>query len=301
MKKELVLIFVVLLVSLAVISFVYAYHNGDSNGDSTKNTTEENKTENKTQEKTEVKVIKNKTREVKNITFVPWQKRNESECPDDCSCHGAVVSCETETGKIMTIEAGRSGNIITITIERDEVEAEKCEVECEEECEEKEEEIEECKLKCEEKDDEEIDECKLECEEEAEECELECEEECEEIEVDTELELETENETEGNRTQNKTKLKAKLSNGRKAEIKIMPDTASEKAIERLGQLNFTIQLKEVGKGNNTQLAYELQAERHFRILALFKAKALVKAEINAENGEIIIIKKPWWAFLAKED
>ena len=37
-----------------------------------------------------------------------------------------------------------------------------------------------------------------------------------------------------------------LSNGRKAEIKIMPETASENAIERLGELNFTIELKEVG-------------------------------------------------------
>ena len=255
MKKELVLIFVVLLVSLAVISFVYAYHNDDSNGDSTKNTTEENKTENKTQEKNEVKVIKNKTREVKNITFVPWQKRNESECQEGCKCRGAVMSCETEDGKAITIQAGRSGKIIIITIVKGE-------------------------------DDNELNE-------------TDDKEDEDDIEVNTTLEIETENE--GNKTKDETRIKAKLSNGRKAEIKIMPDTASEKAIERLGQLNFTIQLKEVGKGDNTQLAYELQAERHFRILALFKAKALVKAEINAENGEIIIIKKPWWAFLAKED
>lgn len=100
--------------------------------------------------------------------------------------------------------------------------------------------------------------------------------------------------------QNKTRLKVKLSNGRNAEIKIMPDTASERAIERLGQLNFTIQLKEVGKGNETRLAYELQAERHAKLLWLFRSKMQVKAEVDAENGEILQVKKPWWAFLASE-
>ena len=220
MKKFVFLIFVVLLVSS--IAFVYAIQgNGQGQG-------------NQNQSQNQNKIGK------QNITFVPWQKRNESECLQGCKCVGAVVSCPTEDGKIMTIEAGRSGNIITITVNR--------------------------------------------------------------TEVNTTLEVETENETEAlqNRTQNRTKLKAKLSNGRKAEIKIMPDTASEKAIERLGELNFTIELKEVGKGNETQLAYELQAERHMRILGLFRAKAKVKAQISAETGEIIIVKKPWWAFLASE-
>lgn len=235
----------------------------------------ETEDENETEEDEGTTVTKNKTRGEKRESFLPWQKRNESECPEDCKCRGAVVSCETEEGKTITIESGRSGNVITITIERTEEKAEVCEMKCEEECEEEDGEIE---------------------------CETECEEECEEVEVDTELELETETEN------NKTKLKAKLSNGRKAEVKIMPDTASERAIERLRlkvcsiENNCTIILKEVpvGKENETQLAYELQAERHYRILALFKTKAKVKAQINAETGEIIIVKKPWWAFLARE-
>src|SRR3989344_5392500 len=45
------------------------------------------------------------------------------------------------------------------------------------------------------------------------------------IEAETELEIEEETE-EDEKMKNKTKLKVKLSNGRKAEIKIMPDTAS---------------------------------------------------------------------------
>ena len=106
--------------------------------------------------------------------------------------------------------------------------------------------------------------------------------------------------------QNKTKLKMTLSNGRKAEIKIMPDVASERALERLrlkacsADNNCSIKLKEVGSGNKTQLVYELQAERHSKLLWIFRKKMQVKAQIDAETGELIRVKKPWWAFLASE-
>jgi len=176
-----------------------------------------------------------------NITFLPYQKRNESECLTGCKCVGAVMSCPTADGKIMTIEAGRSGNIITISVSNNKS-------------------------------------------------------------ADTELEVETENDT-----NNKTKLNAKLSNGRKAEVKIMPDTASEKAIERLGlnvcsqENNCVIQLKEVPVGNNKTAAYEVQVDRHVRILALFSAKAREKVQVDASTGEVIVVKKPWWALLAKEE
>jgi hypothetical protein len=87
-----------------------------------------------------------------------------------------------------------------------------------------------------------------------------------------------------------------LSNGRKVEIKIMPETLSEIASERLG-LNFTIVLKEVGKGNETKVVYEATYEEEGRILGLFKVRANVSAQIDAENGEIVKTHKPWWAFL----
>ena len=102
------------------------------------------------------------------------------------------------------------------------------------------------------------------------------------------------------------KLKAKLSNGRNAEIKIMPDTASERALQRLRlkvcneTRNCTLELKQVGEGDQSRLAYEVQAERHARILGLFQAKMQVRAQVDAENGEIIRVGKPWWAFLATE-
>ncbi len=102
------------------------------------------------------------------------------------------------------------------------------------------------------------------------------------------------------------KLRATLSNGRKAEIKIMPDTASERALARLRlkvcneTRNCTLELKQVGEGNQSRLAYEVQAERHSRILGLFQAKMEVRAQVDAETGEVISVGKPWWAFLATE-
>ncbi|MBW6442604.1 hypothetical protein K0A97_02370 [Patescibacteria group bacterium] len=106
--------------------------------------------------------------------------------------------------------------------------------------------------------------------------------------------------------QNRTKLKTQLSNGRNAEIKVMPNTASERAIERL-QLNFcnsenncSIELKEVGNGEQAKLAYEVKAQKEARVLAMFKTKMQVRAQIDAETEEVIQAKKPWWAFLATE-
>ncbi len=109
------------------------------------------------------------------------------------------------------------------------------------------------------------------------------------------------------RTKNKTKLKTKLSNGKNAEIKIMPNTASETALKRLRLKvcseanNCSIVLKEVGKNNEIKLAYEVKAQKQSRVLWLFKKRMQVQSQINAETGKIIRVKKPWWAFLAKED
>jgi len=106
--------------------------------------------------------------------------------------------------------------------------------------------------------------------------------------------------------QNKTKLYAGLSNGKNAEIKVMPNTASERALERLRlkvcseEQGCNIELKEVGSGEQTKLAYELKTQRQSKVFGLFKAKMQVQAQVDAENGEVIKVKKPWWAFLASE-
>jgi hypothetical protein len=100
---------------------------------------------------------------------------------------------------------------------------------------------------------------------------------------------------------NKTKLR--LKDGRDFEIKIMPETASLKAIAALRvhncneSNNCTIELKETGTGNNTRLNYEAQIERHYKLLGLFQVKANESARIDAESGNTTS-SKPWWSFLA---
>lgn len=104
--------------------------------------------------------------------------------------------------------------------------------------------------------------------------------------------------------ENDSKKYFNLSNGRKAEIKIMPSTASEKAIERLGELNFTIELKEVGNAESMlenkqpKPVYELTGEKQGRFLGIFKIMASEKVQVDAETGEVIKVIKPWWTFLA---
>lgn len=107
-----------------------------------------------------------------------------------------------------------------------------------------------------------------------------------------------------NRTQNKTRLMVHMSNGMNSEIKIMPDVASAKALEVLGakcdERNCTIELKEVGTGNQTRAAYEIRTQKESRVLGLFRARMNVQMHVDAETGAIIMSKKPWWAFVATE-
>ncbi|MDO8517352.1 MAG: hypothetical protein Q7S33_04480 [Nanoarchaeota archaeon] len=105
---------------------------------------------------------------------------------------------------------------------------------------------------------------------------------------------------------NKTILRALLSNGRNAEVKIMPNTASETAIKRLNtqceERNCTVELKEVGTGTEKKLAYEVRTENNAKVLFLFKNKKVLTAQVDAETGEIIpgSVKKPWWSFMARD-
>lgn len=104
----------------------------------------------------------------------------------------------------------------------------------------------------------------------------------------------------------KTVLRTQLSNGMNAEIKVMPDSASETALERLRlktcseEAGCSIELKEVGEGENAKLAYEVKTQRTSRIFGMFEKTMNVEAQVDAENGEVIQSKKPWWAILASE-
>jgi len=106
--------------------------------------------------------------------------------------------------------------------------------------------------------------------------------------------------------QDRTQLKMGLSNGQNSEIRIMPNTASETGLARLGlktcseENECQIELKEVMQGNQLKAAYEINTQRQSKFLGLFQAKMQVQAQVDAETGEIIGMNKPWWAFLASE-
>ncbi|MEI6731344.1 MAG: hypothetical protein WCK90_01555 [archaeon] len=99
-------------------------------------------------------------------------------------------------------------------------------------------------------------------------------------------------------------LRTHLSNGREAEIKFMPDKASERAREVMGakceERNCTLELKEVGKGNETRLAYEIKTDKDAKFLFLINVKKQFSANIDAETGNVTDVRGPWWSFLAKD-
>lgn len=103
-----------------------------------------------------------------------------------------------------------------------------------------------------------------------------------------------------------TKLSVILSNGKNAEVKVMPDAVSQKAVEQL-KLNActedsgcSIELKEVGQGTEIKAAYEVQAKKDAKFLGLFKTQIRVQAQVDAETGEIIKTQKSWWSLLATQ-
>jgi hypothetical protein len=99
---------------------------------------------------------------------------------------------------------------------------------------------------------------------------------------------------------NRTRIHAQMSNGNQAEIKVMPDVASEVAIERHRMNmceNCSIELKEVGRNNATRMAYEVKTQAQAKALGIFKTKVDASVEVDAETGEVIRTRKPWWAVL----
>jgi len=105
---------------------------------------------------------------------------------------------------------------------------------------------------------------------------------------------------------NGSQIRIMLSNGRNAEIKIMPIAASQRALERLRlkvcseDNNCTIELKQISEGNKTQIVYEARVHKIFRLFGFIKRNKEVITQIDAETGEEVLTKRPWWSFLASE-
>ncbi|MBU1203727.1 MAG: PepSY domain-containing protein, partial [Nanoarchaeota archaeon] len=90
------------------------------------------------------------------------------------------------------------------------------------------------------------------------------------------------------------KLLMETSQGNK-EVKIMPSTASETAINQLKLKNYEIELKDVGRP-----VYEITGKKDVKVIGFINAEMAIKSQINAETGAIEKTEKPWWSFLAKE-
>ncbi len=106
-------------------------------------------------------------------------------------------------------------------------------------------------------------------------------------------------------TEDGNKIRAELSNGKSVEIKVMPDRASKKALERLkikdcSEENFCqIELKEgQNMGKEARAIYEIKVQKQTRILGLFKTRMPIQVQVDAETEDVLNINKPWWAFLS---
>ncbi|MFH1801534.1 MAG: hypothetical protein ABH804_01735 [archaeon] len=120
MKKNLALI----LMSLFLIGFVSAGVTGSITNENLVNQENKNSNEVLAQTPNQEEVQKNITDNVQNqirerINEAIQSKnrirvniQNQSECPENCTCTGVATKCQTERGREMTIQAGKSGNVI---------------------------------------------------------------------------------------------------------------------------------------------------------------------------------------------
>lgn len=145
---------------------------------------------------------------------------NSTECPEDCTCAGSTIKCETENGRVMTVVTGKSGNVIIITKTAN---------------------------------------------------------------ASTTVVL----------IKNATGVYGNFS-GKWRKVKYLPDEIKEIVLKKLKMKNCsncTIELKQDG-------TYLMNIEGKYRILGIFPKRVVSVTQIDSGTGEIILIKRPWWRFLA---
>jgi|GEM_PF-2937159 len=92
-----------------------------------------------------------------------------------------------------------------------------------------------------------------------------------------------------------SKVYMETSSNQTEEVKIMPSTALTVAIQKLGEVkNVQIELKKVKK----KPAYELKTEKSLKALGIIPVTAQINVNVNAQTGEVLSIKKPWWMMFA---
>ena len=76
---------------------------------------------------------------------------------------------------------------------------------------------------------------------------------------------------------------------------ILPDQIKEKVEERI-----RIKLENPNITLNEDGYYQIQTKKKARLFLLFPVREKIQLQLDAENGEVVKIRNPWWGFLAKD-
>ena len=101
----------------------------------------------------------------------------------------------------------------------------------------------------------------------------------------------------------RTRIKAMMENGQEREVMIMPDVASEVALEQVRSRvcstdnDCTLELKSVGRESEEKIQYEMELKQDSKIFGLFKKEMMVTVDVDAQTGESRV-HRPWWSFVA---
>jgi hypothetical protein len=85
-------------------------------------------------------------------------------------------------------------------------------------------------------------------------------------------------------------------NNETREIKLLPDQVKEKIREKLSRNleNETIKLDENG-------TYQYEGKNNATLFGIFHIREKINAQLDSQTGQVIQLKKPWWAFLARDE
>jgi uncharacterized membrane protein YkoI len=79
------------------------------------------------------------------------------------------------------------------------------------------------------------------------------------------------------------------------QVNVLPSLATQVAISKFPQEIKEVELKVV----NEKPVYEIEGKKIGKLLWLFPIEISVQTKIDATEGKILQIKKPWWSFLAR--
>ncbi len=75
---------------------------------------------------------------------------------------------------------------------------------------------------------------------------------------------------------------------------VLPGTVSVKVDQKMTDMG----MQQVAVTSQTDTTYEVAAKKEVKLFGFWDVSAHVTATFNAQTGEIVSVKKPWWAFLA---